>query len=92
MAIWLGQSISKMLNLLACSWYAVVNTYQKCTEGQPLNWHQEDGRPVETMGWETMSPGIHEGITLTCTTDLKIVEDQVHSLMAMVFPDDSGLF
>ncbi len=44
------------------------------------------------MGWETMSPGIHEGITLTCTTDLKIVEDQVHSLMAMVFPDDSGLF
>ena len=42
--------------------------------------------------WETLGPGIHVDVTLTRTTYLNIVADQVHPFMAMVFPDGSGLF
>ncbi len=35
---------------------------------------------------------IHVDVTLTRTTYLKIVEDHIHSFVAMVFPDDSDLF
>ena len=41
---------------------------------------------------ETLGPGIHVDVTLTCTTYLNIVADQVHPFMATVFPDGSGLF
>lgn len=34
----LSQSIFKMTSLVGCSWYAVVNAYQKWTkEGQQVN-------------------------------------------------------
>ena len=42
--------------------------------------------------WETLGPGIHVDVTLTRTTYLNIVADQVHPFMATVFPDGSGLF
>ncbi|MCI4382883.1 hypothetical protein PGIGA_G00019780 [Pangasianodon gigas] len=42
--------------------------------------------------WETLSPGIHVDVTLTCTTYLNIVADQVHPFMATVFPNGRGLF
>ncbi|KAF7654794.1 hypothetical protein LDENG_00064660, partial [Lucifuga dentata] len=35
---------------------------------------------------------IYVDVTLTCTTYLNIVANQVHTFMAMVFPDGSGLF
>ncbi|KAJ8417445.1 hypothetical protein AAFF_G00286720 [Aldrovandia affinis] len=42
--------------------------------------------------WETLGPGIHVDVTLTRTTYLNIVANQVHPFMATVFPDSSGLF
>ena len=42
--------------------------------------------------WETLGPGIHVDVTLTCTANLNIVGAQVHPFMATVFPDGSGLF
>uniref|UniRef100_A0A3Q3JTD4 Transposase Tc1-like domain-containing protein n=1 Tax=Monopterus albus TaxID=43700 RepID=A0A3Q3JTD4_MONAL len=42
--------------------------------------------------WETLGPVIHVDITLTRTTYLNIVADQVHPFMAKVFPDGSGFF
>lgn len=36
--------------------------------------------------------GIHVNVTLIYATYLNIVEEQVHPLMATVFPNDSGLF
>ncbi len=40
--------------------------------------------------WETLGVGIHMDVTLTRTTYLNIVADQVHPYMANVFPDGSG--
>ncbi len=42
--------------------------------------------------WETLGPGIHVDVTLTRTTYLNIVADQVHPFMTMVFPDGSSVF
>ncbi|KAJ8271951.1 hypothetical protein COCON_G00108100 [Conger conger] len=42
--------------------------------------------------WETMTPVIHVGVTLTPATYLNIVAYQVHPFMATVFPDGCGLF
>ena len=39
-----------------------------------------------------LGPAIHVDDTLTCTTYLSIVADQVYPLMVMVFPDGCGLF
>ena len=42
--------------------------------------------------WETRGLAIHVDVNLTRVTDINIVADQVHSFMAMVSPDGSGLF
>ena len=42
--------------------------------------------------WETLGLAIHVDVNLTRVTHLNILADQVHPFMAMVFPDDSGLF
>lgn len=39
-----------------------------------------------------LCPGTHVRVTLTRTTYLNIVADQLHPAMATVFPDGSGLF
>ena len=41
---------------------------------------------------ETLGPGINVNVTLTRTTYLNIVADQVHPFMATVFSNGSGLF
>ncbi len=40
--------------------------------------------------WETLGPGIHVDVSLTCTTYLNIVTYYMHSFMAIVYPDGSG--
>jgi len=40
----------------------------------------------KVMLWATVGPGIRVDATLTRTTFLKIVADQVHLFMAVVFP------
>ena len=66
----------------------------------------EDTAPECTMGrrkasrnmlwvmffWENLNAGIHVDVTLTCTTYLNIVADQVHSFIAPVVPDGSDFF
>ncbi|MCI4395292.1 hypothetical protein PGIGA_G00178730 [Pangasianodon gigas] len=42
--------------------------------------------------WETLGSGIHVDVTLTCTTYLNIVADQVYPFMVTEFPNGSGLF
>ncbi|KAF3698668.1 Transposable element Tc1 transposase [Channa argus] len=42
--------------------------------------------------WETIGPCIHVDTTLPRTTYLNTVADQVHTFMAKLFPDGSGLF
>lgn len=41
--------------------------------------------------WETLGPAIYVDVTVTYTTYLNIVADQVHIFMATVFPIISGL-
>jgi len=45
-----------------------------------------------TFCWETLGPAIHVDVTLTRTTYLTIVADQVHPFMETAFPNGSGLF
>lgn len=40
----------------------------------------------------TLGPGIHVDVTMTCTTYLSIIADQVHPFIATVFPNVSDLF
>ncbi|MCI4377385.1 hypothetical protein PGIGA_G00202980 [Pangasianodon gigas] len=47
--------------------------------------------PWAMFCWETLGPGIYVSATLTRTTYLNIVADQVHPFMATVFPNGSGL-
>ncbi|MCI4375370.1 hypothetical protein PGIGA_G00108680 [Pangasianodon gigas] len=42
--------------------------------------------------WETLCPGIYVDVTLTRTTYLNIVADQIHPFIATVSPNGSGLF
>lgn len=48
--------------------------------------------PWAKFCWETLGPSIRMDFTLTCTTYLKIVADQVHPLNATTFPNGCGLF
>lgn len=47
--------------------------------------------PLGNVLLGTLGPAIHVDVTLTRTTNLNIVADQVHNFMETVFPDDSGL-
>lgn len=40
----------------------------------------------------SFGPGIHVDVTLTSTAYLKTIAHHLHPFMAMVYPDDSGLF
>lgn len=53
---------------------------------------QARGGRIMLCFWESLGPGIHVGVTLASTTYLKIVTGCVHPFMAVVLPDDSGLF
>ncbi len=52
-------------------------------------WKQEN---VPVFCCKILCLGIHVVVTLKCTNYLKIVEDHVHLIMAMMFPYDSSLF
>ncbi len=52
-------------------------------------WMQEN---VPVFCCKILCLGIHVVVTLKCTNYLKIVEDHVHLVMAMVFPYGSTLF
>ncbi|KAK1788420.1 hypothetical protein P4O66_016854, partial [Electrophorus voltai] len=54
-------------------------------------WRQCDALGNILLG-KTSGLGIHLDVTLTRTTYLNIIIDQVHPFTAMVFPNDSGLF
>ncbi len=41
---------------------------------------------------ESLGLGIQVDVTLICITHLRTVADSIHPLMAMVLPDDRGLF
>ena len=71
--------------------FPVEETTPGCTMGRG----QAGGGSV--MCWamfcrETLGPGIHADVTLTGTTYLNIVSDQVYPLMRTAFHDGSLLF
>ena len=55
----------------------------------------EEGKQAEAVGWSEQCPAgkpLGSGIHVDVTTDLSIVADQMYPFMAVIFPDDSGLF
>lgn len=97
----LGLSISETARLVVCS-SEYLSTDSVChlsgevmALGCTMGRKQADGGSTILSAmfcWVTPGLGFHVDVTLICAPYLNITADQVHTFMAIVYPNSSGLY